>query len=128
MLVAIQPMAITFRQIEAFRAVMSSGTVTQAAEILHVSQPAVSRMIADLEYRLNFKLFNRTGRQLIATDEAHALQHEIQRAFIGLKEITEAAHAIRERAFSFAASHTRQTEAARLVARLEQWFPELPWR
>lgn len=89
-------MPITFRQIEAFRAVMVTGTVTQAAEMLHVSQPAVSRMLADLEYELGFKLFERTSRQLIPSDEGRALYHEVQRAFVGLKEILEAARAIRE--------------------------------
>jgi hypothetical protein len=38
-----------------------------------------------------------------------------------------ATQAMRERASSFAAAHTRPAEAARLVARLERWFPELPW-
>ena len=39
-----------------------------------------------------------------------------------------ATQAMRERAGSFAADHTRLREAARLVARLERWFPELPWQ
>ena len=38
-----------------------------------------------------------------------------------------ATQAMRERAAAFAAAHTRPAEAARLVARLERWFPDLPW-
>jgi hypothetical protein len=34
---------------------------------------------------------------------------------------------MRERASAFAAEHTRPAEAARLVARLRAWWPELPW-
>lgn len=36
--------------------------------------------------------------------------------------------AMRERAASFASAHARLAEAARLITRLERWFPDLPWR
>jgi DNA-binding transcriptional LysR family regulator len=89
-------MAITFRQLAAFRAVVETGTVTQAAEMLHVSQPAVSRMLGDLEHELGFKLFRRANRQIVPTAEGLAFHHEVQRAFVSLKEIAEAGRAIRE--------------------------------
>ena len=63
---------VTLRQIEAFRGVMVTGTVTQAARMLEVSQPAVSRMISYLEREIGFKLFIRANRQLIPTDEGRA--------------------------------------------------------
>ena len=40
---------MNLRHLEAFRAVMVSGSVTQAAQSLNLSQPAVSKMLADLE-------------------------------------------------------------------------------
>jgi DNA-binding transcriptional LysR family regulator len=89
-------MPIKFRQLEVFRAVMSAGTITQAAEMLYVSQPGVSRMLAELEEELGFRLFVRTNRQIIPTEEAKALHQEVQRAFTGIKEISDAAAAIRE--------------------------------
>lgn len=89
-------MAITFRQLAAFRAVVETGTVTQAAEMLRVSQPAVSRMLGDLEHELGFRLFRRANRQIVPTAEGLAFHHEVQRAFISLKEIAEAGRAIRE--------------------------------
>ena len=45
------------RQLECFRAVMTSGTMTRAAELMEISQPAVSNLVASLEYEIGFKLF-----------------------------------------------------------------------
>ena len=42
------------RQVEAFRAVMLSGGVTAASAMLNISQPSVSRLIADLEHAVGF--------------------------------------------------------------------------
>ena len=83
------------RQIEAFRAVMTTGSMTAAAETLAISQPAVSRLIRDLEHALRLPLFDRVGSHLAPTPEAVLLHHEIARYFIGLDRIAEAADAIR---------------------------------
>ena len=44
------------RQLEAFRAVMMTGSMTIAAELLQITQPAVSRLVKDLEKELKFRL------------------------------------------------------------------------
>ena len=44
------------RQVEAFRAVMTTGSVTSAATTMHVTQPAVSRLIRDLELTLKLQI------------------------------------------------------------------------
>ncbi|PZQ45979.1 MAG: LysR family transcriptional regulator [Rhodovulum sulfidophilum] len=82
---------MTIRQIEAFRAVMTTGTATQAAALLDVSQPAISRLIVDLEETVGFKLFVRGNRQLQPTAEAEILYDEVLRAFVGLDHISRAA-------------------------------------
>ena len=87
---------ITLRQIEGFRAVMVTGTVTQAAKMLDVSQPAVSRMISYLEYEVGFKLFTRNNRQLIPTVEGRAFYDEVERSFVGLDRLVKAADAIKD--------------------------------
>jgi len=89
-------MKITFRQIDAFRAVVSTGTVTESAQMLGISQPGVSRLISDLESGIGFKLFTRSGRNLQPTLEARLLVEEVRRALSGLERIKEAARAIQQ--------------------------------
>lgn len=84
-------MALTLRQIDAFRAVMLTGTATEAAQLLGISQPAVSRLVADLEQEIGFKLFDRVGRRVSPTAEAHILIEEVKRALTGLDQIKETA-------------------------------------
>jgi len=56
------------KPLRAFVAVAELGTVSTAAERLHVTQPALSRQIAGLERDLGFKLFARVGRRLALTE------------------------------------------------------------
>lgn len=87
-------MALNLKQIEAFRAVMLTGTMVRAAEALYISQPAVSRLIADLERDLGYLLFNRTHGRLQPTEEGNALYAEVQRSFVGLSQVETAARAL----------------------------------
>lgn len=75
------------RQIEAFRAVMLTGGMTAAAELLYITQPAVSRLIKDLELELKLKLFNRRGNQVSPTADALELYAEVERSFIGFERL-----------------------------------------
>jgi DNA-binding transcriptional LysR family regulator len=75
------------RQIEAFRAVMLTGAMTAGAELMHVTQPAVSRLIRDLEAELGLALFHRRGNHVLPTAEAQALLAEVERSFVGLDRI-----------------------------------------
>lgn len=83
------------RQLEAFRAVMLWHTVTRAAESLHVSQPAVTRLIADLEESIGFALFSRVRGRLHPTTEAQALYEEVERSLVGIERIARTADEIR---------------------------------
>ncbi len=83
------------RQLEAFRATMQCGSITAAAEALHISQPSVSRLIADLEHSIGFSLFLRTGRGLTPTEEAHRFHASVDGMFVGVSRLREAAEAIR---------------------------------
>lgn len=61
------------RHIEVFHAVYSSGSVTRAAEILSVSQPSVSKVLAHAEQQLGYALFDRVRGRLLPTPEADQL-------------------------------------------------------
>lgn len=55
---------MNYRQIEAFEAVMKTGSMTLAGKLLFITQPAVSRLIIELEAELGFKLFERKKTNL----------------------------------------------------------------
>jgi len=67
------------RQIEAFRAIMRCGTLTGAAQVLAVSQPALSQLLLHAEDQLGFKLFQRQRGRLVPTPEAEQLLPEAER-------------------------------------------------
>lgn len=87
---------LSLRQIEAFRALMQWRTVTRAALSLGVSQPAVSRLLADFEAKVGLALFERRSGRLLPTVEAHELHDEVERAFVGFERVALAAEQIRE--------------------------------
>jgi DNA-binding transcriptional LysR family regulator len=64
---------VDLRQIRTFVTVAELGTVSKAAERLHVAQPALSRQIALLEDELALRLFDRVGRRLLLTTEGEQL-------------------------------------------------------
>lgn len=83
------------RQIEAFRSVMMAGGITAAAEAMNITQPAVSRLIRDLEECVRMTLFERVGARLVPTAEATQLYREVERLYLGLDQIAQAAGDIR---------------------------------
>ena len=69
---------MNFKQLEAFQAIMLSGSTIGAAERMGLSQPAISRLLAQLEEDLALRLFVREKGRLSPTAEAHALLHDAQ--------------------------------------------------
>ncbi len=86
---------IRLRQLEALRAVMSTGSVTAAADVLGISQPAVSRLIASLEKSMAMPLFERHRGRLHPTHEAKFLSEEVERAISNLEHISRLSEDIR---------------------------------
>lgn len=87
---------LTFRQIETFLAVMNAGSISGGADVLRLTQPAVSRSIKDLEGNLRLRLFSRKGNSIRPTAEAVILVREVEAQFTGLDKIEEVASYIRD--------------------------------
>ncbi len=87
---------MNFRQLEIFRAVMISGSASRASELLNITQPAVSRAVADLEYRVGFSLFDRVKGRLIPTPEGQLFFEDVNRSFTGLDSLRASAARIRD--------------------------------
>ncbi|MCJ0763988.1 LysR substrate-binding domain-containing protein [Variovorax terrae] len=69
---------MNFKQLEAFQAIMASGSATGAAERLGLSQSAISRLLAQFEEDLGLRLFVREKGRLVPTREAEALLQDAQ--------------------------------------------------
>ncbi len=82
---------ITLRHLEAFRAIMVRRTVTGAAEMLAVTQPVVTRLIADLEERIAIPLFKRANGRLVPTPEAALLFEDVHQSLMAIERIANAA-------------------------------------
>lgn len=63
--------------LEVCNAVLLTGTVTGAARLLRVSQPAVTKMLQSAENQFGFKLFTREKNRLVPTQEAVDLHPQI---------------------------------------------------
>lgn len=86
---------MSLRHIEAFRAVMVSGSMTEAARRMHTSQPQISRLIAQLEKIAQFALFVRKGSRLSPTLDGTRFYREVEKTFVGLAGLESAAAGIR---------------------------------
>ncbi|WP_333011378.1 MULTISPECIES: LysR family transcriptional regulator [Kluyvera] len=88
--------AVNLRHIEIFHAIMTAGNLTEAARLLHTSQPTVSRELARFEQVLGLKLFERSRGRLHPTVQGLRLFEEVQRSWYGLDRIVSAAESLRE--------------------------------
>ncbi|MBL8582658.1 MAG: LysR family transcriptional regulator [Rhizobiaceae bacterium] len=89
-------MRFKLRQMEVFRAVMLTGSMTAAAKLLLVSQPSVSRLIAYTEQSLGLRLFDRQRGKLVPTTEAELLFHEVERLYENALQVDEFAAELRD--------------------------------
>jgi len=94
------------RHIEVFHAIMQAGTISGAAQLLHISQPAVTKVLQHCELQLGMPLFDRVRGKLYPTPEA-------QRLFIEIDKLNRDLVGIRRLAASL---RSGESEEVRLVA------------
>lgn len=88
-------MRIQLRHLQAFRAIMLTGSITAATNVVNLSQPAISRLLAGLEEELGFKLFYRRGRRLVATVEGQSFFRRIEGTLSGIDDIPSIANDVK---------------------------------
>jgi DNA-binding transcriptional LysR family regulator len=89
-------MHISHRHLQAFQAVILTGGFTKAARLLRTSQPAISRLIKQLQDDVGFLLFARIDGHTVPTAEGQLLYQEVERSFHGLDKIIHRASQIKE--------------------------------
>jgi len=94
------------RHIEVFHAIMQVGTISGAAQVLHISQPAVTKVLQHAELQLGMPLFERVRGKLVPRPEAHRL-------FIETEKLNRDLQGIRRLAASL---KVRPVETVRLVS------------
>lgn len=83
------------RHIEIFQAIRQTGSVSAAAQLLHVSQPAVTKVLQHAELQLGFPLFLRVRGKLQPTPEALALEREVDKVTESLQGVRRLAQNLR---------------------------------
>jgi len=78
---------LKIRQIEAFKAVVETGSVTAASHKLSLTQPAVSKLIAHLERSVGMALFERARGRLTPTPEAQIFYEHVSQTFSILENL-----------------------------------------
>lgn len=105
------------RHIEIFNAVMLTGSVSAAARLINVTQPAVSRTLKHAELQLGFALFERAGGRLVATAEAQTLFPLVEKLFSDLDEVRRLAANLRSSA------QTNELKVLTVLAMSQTIFP-----
>lgn len=70
---------LSYRQTEMLWAIVMAGSISGAARLLNISQPAVSRMLAQTEKSMGLTLFERVRGRLRPTPQVHSLFEEIEK-------------------------------------------------
>ena len=122
-------MKIRFRQLQAFHAIVETGTVTGAAGLLGISQPGVSNLLSQLEDQAGLPLFERLHGRLLPTPEAELLFAEVDTVMRGMSKVTQTMVDLKTRKLGqlqIASQHAMSFGfMPRLIARFAADRPEL---
>jgi len=113
-------MNVTFRQLKVFQAVARNLSYTQAAQVLHLSQPAVSMQVKQLEENIGLPLFEHLGKKIYLTDagrEFYGYAQELSRLLDEADEVMESLKGVRSGRLRVSVASTANSFATRLLAR-----------
>lgn len=119
-------MHLTLRQLEVFAAVARHLSYTRAAEELHLSQPAVSMQIRQLEEAAGLPLFEKLGKQIHLTQAGREFFHYSQtvgRQLQELDEVIEALKGVHSGHLRISVATTANYFATRLLAAFSRRYP-----
>jgi DNA-binding transcriptional LysR family regulator len=88
---------MNLRQLEAFRAVRTTGSTTRAADRMGLTQSSVSRLIIQLEEHIGYQLFDRQGGRMKLTPEGQEFYAVAENVFGNLDRIEQMAKNLRQR-------------------------------
>lgn len=80
---------LNYHHLRYFWAVVREGGITRASERLHVSQPAISAQLRELERNLGTRLYSRSGRSIVLTDVGRLTFQYAEQIFGIGKELVE---------------------------------------
>lgn len=90
-----EALMIRHRQVEAFSAVVRTGSTVAAARSLHTSQPTISRLLAQLRDQVGFQLFNNLSGKLVLTEEGKQFYRDVEQFLMSTEELDRRAWQIR---------------------------------
>lgn len=118
----------TFRQLEILEAVARFGSYSAASAELHLTQPAVSMQIKQLESLLNVELFEQVGKKIFLTQagrETLQTSHTIHAELIHLQQTLDNLKGLAGGTLTVAAASTASYFTARLVAKFREIYPNV---
>jgi DNA-binding transcriptional LysR family regulator len=120
---------LTLRQIEVIRAVMMTGTISGAAEMLNVSSPGISRLVKHTEESLGIRLFERKAGLFVPSVEASRVFDQLREVYKGVANLQSAVGALQKgedvRLAFAAAPSIAQFIAARVLRRVRSRYEDL---
>lgn len=122
------PLNITFRQLRVFESVARNLSFTRAAEELHLTQPAVSMQIKQLEESLGLAMFDHLGKKIFLTDAGYEFfktSRSISRQLSDAEEFIEDIKGIHHGHLNIVVASTANSFATNLLATFIQRHPDI---
>lgn len=118
-------MHLTFRQLRVFEEVARKGSYTKAAEALHLSQPAVSMQIKQLESNTGLPLFEHIGKKIFLTEagnELYSYSRQISRSLRDVDEVFEQLKGVKKGRLNITTVSTASYFTTRMLAEFSRRF------